>query len=157
RLVEQLEQMSIRAVEQVGRPVPALPIDPATGIAKLLNAPLERGRAGAAEGGVSKAGGRRLGEGERGALIVPIAWPLDGLALLADDLEAQYVGEEALALLWVRGEQLDVREVGDVVDWLVDLDHGYTPGSAQFTHLIVQFVGIVNDIVDNHVDREYTL
>jgi hypothetical protein len=36
--------------------------------------------------------------------------------VLADNLEAQHVGEEALAFLRAWGEQLDMREVGDIVD-----------------------------------------
>src|SRR4029079_1444867 len=83
RLIEQLEQVSIWAAELVGRPVPSLSVHPPAGIAKLQRTPLERRRAGAAEGGVPKAGGRRLGERQRGALIVPVAPQVDGLALLA--------------------------------------------------------------------------
>jgi hypothetical protein len=41
-------------------------------------------------------------------LIIPIAPQVDGLALLADNLEAQHVGEEALAFFRAWGEQLDV-------------------------------------------------
>src|SRR5262245_15328111 len=122
--------MPIRAAELVGRPVPVSPIDPSAGIAELPRAPLERRRAGAAKGSVPQAGGGRLGERKRGALVVAVATQVDRLALLTGDLEAQHVGEEALALLRARGEQFDMREVGDVVDRLVDACHGDSPDRA---------------------------
>jgi hypothetical protein len=125
--IKELDQVPIRAMELVGRPVPAVPIDPPSGITKLPRAPLEGRRAGAAEGGVPETGDRRLGERKRGALVVAIAAQIDRLALLADDLEAQHIGEEALAFLGAWGEQLDMREMGDIVDWLVDVFHGDTP------------------------------
>jgi hypothetical protein len=50
--------------------------------------------------------------------------------LLADDLETQHVLEEAQAFFWAWGEQLDVREVGDIVDWLVDVCHSVAPDIA---------------------------
>jgi hypothetical protein len=57
---------------------------------------------------VPETSGRRLGQRQRGALIIPIAAQVDGLALLANNLEAQLVGEEALAFLRARRQQLDV-------------------------------------------------
>ena len=118
-LVVELEHVAVGIGEAVRGPVPEVAVDPARAEAGRLDrrhAPLERLGAPRPQRHVAEPGLRRLGELEAVALVVAPAAQEDRLALARLLLHAEHVDEEAQALLGLRGEQLGVADVGEVVE-----------------------------------------
>ena len=118
-LVEELDAVAVGVEEAVGAAMAEVAVDPVAGDASGIercDPAGERLRAVRAIREVTDARLRRRGELERGALVVAEAAQVDRVALLAGDLHAEDLAEVEEALVRLRREQLDVREVSEVAD-----------------------------------------
>ena len=120
-LVEELDAVPVRIAEAVGRAVAEVavepvPVDPA-GLERRDPA-RERLRAVGAVGEVADARLRGGGQLERRALVVAEPAQVDRVSVLARDLHAEELAEVVEALVRLRRQQLDVREMREVADGL---------------------------------------
>ncbi len=121
RLVEELDPVTVGVEEAVRGAVAEVAVEPLPGDAAGLqrrDPPLQRLGAVGAVGEVPDARLRRRRELERRALVVAEAAQVDRVAALARDLHAEDLAEVEEALLRLRREQLDVREMRQVADRL---------------------------------------
>src|SRR4029077_7647240 len=121
RLVEQLEAVAVGVREPVRPAVTGVAVEPGaldSGSLQRRDTALERLRRVRAVGEMPHARLRRGGQLERRALVVAEAAQVERVSALARDLHAEKLAEVEEALLRLRREQLEVREMRDVADRL---------------------------------------
>jgi hypothetical protein len=134
RLPEHLQAMAVRVVEAVRRAVTDVAVEPRpvdAGLLQRVYPPSERLGAVCPVREVPEAGLGRGRQLERGPLVVAESAQIDGVAALGRHLHAEELAEVGEALVRLRRQQLDVREVREVANRLrhPNASRGLTTGS----------------------------
>ena len=125
-LVIELHDMAVGIVETIGPAMAEIAVGPADAQSRFLDrfgAALQCLGAGGAPGDAADAVALLGAQLDRARRIVAIAAQIDRMLALVDDFHAQEVAEIPERLLGLRGQDLDMAQMGDVLDRLLSVVH----------------------------------